>query len=1783
MHRKKTKFNHTPSVEPVPSTSYAGRSNAGGNSSTTFVNSTTKATKRRSDDHTDNPSKIPRSDPNLDIPSDVDSSGVKRTLAGTIYQSKLLALLVKRAKNKEYDFRLATELDAAGKFDDAVIKYKEPPESLKWTWRFFQAKHKLSDTKITISDLKSTSDKNPFSLQKYFLSFKGIKEHPLFKDGDLKDFVIITNTEVDFDEQKKYNKDGSQTQISLEQNRLVGDWSTYFDTETSLESEYMLFFDDSSFKAKKMKFNDNAKCKLKSFFKSTLKKFVEKFVEKSNESSKNSIVIKNVIDLLELEHKLSEAKIGILNRKEYECSEDEKKTILNRAKSIKAMKNDLGENDIFKDFETTIKELEKSKIKKNQKKIDGLIEKAKQSIQKVLKMAEQRVLILGDDLKKPKEDVSKVLKTRLSDFKRFKQSVFDSQTKEDISDLFEGDFLGNISKKSFQQKSYSVDFDKLKEWLDETFETEISYIYAVQLLFDLDKFDEYLTEFLDKFRLVVNYPNEIELSELIEDELGEEFGILNASLVSDSFEIEMISFLKQYDNGKAKFYSWRNADEFFAKMKRKISTLMIAGLSKNFLGELSEYRINFCEDLQIVNDFISNDIQILHIISSLTRLTTIKLFRILKKSGNFRNDDCIIAVDSKIFSREIMRKVFLNAFPLIFSNKVNCPTLYLIEFQSNVLTEDRYKEFVKSFSSTLRKHKTEKCIFITYNNISLQMFKNIKVSSINDEPNSFDRLDQVSQDHILSKMVRFQGKDVQLNQMVDKPIACKFIDEHHLLKLLDEETISIGDEKAFTSIGYVEDYYIERRFCPEHNPKTVISEKKLDEFKEKIIILTSEPGVGKSTVLTSVAKHMKYKIFENVWIVRINLNDYAIDKNVPMSLHNITFDENDIEKAIEFTSKMAIHGPDFDNGIQLQRKLFQLSMNNLIDDDERNCKRPKIIILFDGFDEISPTFKPNTTKLIHMLRGSSVHQLWATSRVHEKAHLVEEFGPSSYFLKPLTPGEQRRFLHSFWKWNLKFKYVNPGAIIKKEYDDILLYIKHINVDSLEPKSGPIKSHNLRKANTSLSADIRKIVNDFPGGAVDKIHDLEKAIDKLQWTTYAHILLDDWNKAMSTANKQFTHVALHLKMLSEVIFDEKFQLPKELGPLFLYEKFVNRKFSIYYEEKSNAERENEAVREVFGDDLELKKRFHKFLAVKILLEEKFEEIFPESGDFKKLQENTEKVTRYGLLVSNEREASKLDFVHRSFAEYFFVEYLIIDSAQNVKAQKITLQIIFSDDAKTTIRQFINEHLKKSTTKIAFTKIAQILKKMNDSDCQLVFEETVKQGHSETFEVLLENIQKNDKLLKRLMKMEYSPFAHALLLAIDHHQNEIAKLIINTARAFDKQIIKNLLNNAKCSKSVFVGAATSDNMKMLEFLFEFIENDIESYKQIVTDTLLHCNQSTGGNILFYALRESKNSDSISYLLNWVKEHLGPDVLIEIFLIFVKIVKNKKRKPKSDELKYAKFQTLLHYAIFSEINDKPNKVRAMVNAIGDSTLKDLMLRTDHSGLTVFNYYKKDNPEQLELLKFLANKLSIFSTSEIEDLAILSVYGNVCRNRSQTIEMLLKVFDVDSQMYVKLCDIRSDLDEVEGNRIALNNAFENADEIKNILNQCHNNLREIILTNDEMGWTILNKAIEHKIEIVVEHLLESVAQYPRILKEILVKVDKDNEETVLHHAAKKGYEKIIFKLLYHGRHSVGLNFVKKEILKYSKNVKTALKIAEDNKFEKVVNEISNYCFPKPIRSRKY
>jgi len=267
-----------------------------------------------------------------------------------------------------------------------------------------------------------------------------------------------------------------------------------------------------------------------------------------------------------------------------------------------------------------------------------------------------------------------------------------------------------------------------------------------------------------------------------------------------------------------------------------------------------------------------------------------------------------------------------------------------------------------------------------------------------------------------------------------------------------------------------------------------------NESNSKVVIISDSAGMGKSTILTHLSQQIKKDPANfDTWLIRINLGDLT-NKFKNFKNQNIFKDEEinivenilskDLLKMNEFEHKLFMHSLFFMNG--------------------------KSIIMFDGFDEISPNYKDIVISLLVSLRKTQIKQLWVTTRSNMRVNLEDELGQFACTLEPFSKENQKNFLTKFWAQKL-----GSSAIIEHE----------------------------ARLNTFASALILLLANSIS----DK--DQEFTGIPLQTRMVAEAFEKDF--------KNF----YYSKQLEPT-------LPLELNLFDLYEKFFRRKYEIDQEERNN---------------------------------------------------------------------------------------------------------------------------------------------------------------------------------------------------------------------------------------------------------------------------------------------------------------------------------------------------------------------------------------------------------------------------------------------------------------------------------------------------------------------------------------------------------------------------------------------------------------------------------------
>ena len=488
-----------------------------------------------------------------------------------------------------------------------------------------------------------------------------------------------------------------------------------------------------------------------------------------------------------------------------------------------------------------------------------------------------------------------------------------------------------------------------------------------------------------------------------------------------------------------------------------------------------------------------------------------------------------------------------------------------------------------------------------------------------------------------------------------------------------------------------------------------------------VMLISDTAGMGKSTVLTHFCKQIK-KNFPGKWVVRFDLNDHTD------ALKAMEQEQIDKENAIEFVSKKLLK---LEPGLELE--LFKECFEKE--------QKVRIVIMLDGFDEISPFYKQTVIDLLQALRQTAVEQLWITTRPHLREELEDELQQLSYTLEPFSEGNQVEFLTKFW--SVKDWFTEPN---------------------------------------------------------DKGEEKGKA--KLE--IYAEILIKKLSESISDKDRQFTGIPLQTRMLAEA-FDKdvkihyesaesKPEISDKLDLLGLHERFLERKYDIYQEEKIQVSVNNAGAKEQRKYHLKIMRLDHQLLALKMLFNEEQVTLLQKNSE---CSFSDEELTRIGIVQINFE--GKPHFIHRTFAEYYVADCLVnhLTERNNTSQQVRTfiLKDIFLGYFFRVIRVFVDGLLSRTIPKLEVLK--QYGNQIQDfRTCHRILRNAVFEGNVNIIEFFFASVQAGD------------------------HRDKVKEM---------------LLANDKDGFTVWITAVVSNNTQLLEKLWEWAEKTLTA-KELKYDLLL-----------------------------------------------------------------------------------------------------------------------------------------------------------------------------------------------------------------------------------------------------------------------------------------------------------------------------------------------------------
>jgi ankyrin repeat protein len=269
------------------------------------------------------------------------------------------------------------------------------------------------------------------------------------------------------------------------------------------------------------------------------------------------------------------------------------------------------------------------------------------------------------------------------------------------------------------------------------------------------------------------------------------------------------------------------------------------------------------------------------------------------------------------------------------------------------------------------------------------------------------------------------------------------------------------------------------------------SEESIDEEdifhktnNEKVLIISAEPGMGKSLILDHFTQNSSA---ENIFI-KIILNTCI------KTLSEMNFKErlqNREENLIEFVLKSFLNKTDKQE-ISLLKHL---------------AKEEKLILMFDGLDEVND-YKEQVIQLIDaLMRDRRLKKILITARNHLRQELEVHFNTFSFNLNNFDDEDQKNFLVKYWCTLNKLNQERPTSANKlmQSAEDLIERIKSISSDTINQLIGiPLQTKMLadiyfervkNKENFSnlILNKIAQMYNEFIESKI-KIHFIKSGIE-----------------------------------------------------------------------------------------------------------------------------------------------------------------------------------------------------------------------------------------------------------------------------------------------------------------------------------------------------------------------------------------------------------------------------------------------------------------------------------------------------------------------------------------------------------------------------------------------------------------------------------------------------------------------------------------------------------------
>jgi endo-1,4-beta-D-glucanase Y len=393
---------------------------------------------------------------------------------------------------------------------------------------------------------------------------------------------------------------------------------------------------------------------------------------------------------------------------------------------------------------------------------------------------------------------------------------------------------------------------------------------------------------------------------------------------------------------------------------------------------------------------------------------------------------------------------------------------------------------------------------------------------------------------------------------------------------------------------------------------------------------------------------------------------------------------------------------------------------------------------------------------------------------------------------------------------------------------------------------------------------------------------EKEESKKKLEIYAKKLIKSLGNSISDKDREFSGIPLQTRMLAEAfekevrIFCQSSEsvpeLPFKLELLELYGRFIERKYDIYQDEKLQIRASNVAGKGQRERDLKILREDYQLLALKVLKKKKKATLFQNARE---CSFSTEDLTRIGIVqVSHD---GKLQFIHRTFAEYYVADCLVNRLTEVNNTSEQVLDFILKDICMKqhcrVIRIFIDSLL--SSSNLSDEVLKKCGNRINDfGDFAEVISHTAAcEGNAKIFGYLLDSAQAagHTEAIRKLLLGTDKRRETAWKLAVERGNVEVVHKIWEWAQEIltTEEIQNNLLlRNGREGRTAWHLAACWDKQYLMQIIWEWAKEKLTT-EEIKNEMLLRTDRE--GRTVWQLASFQGKLDIMQKIWEWAKENL------------------------------------------------------------------------------------------------------------------------------------------------------------------------------------------------------------------------------------------------------------------------------------------------------------------------